>query len=73
MTLTDQDKQALIQVRLQAADESVADAKRSSAAESWRGAMNRAYYAMFHAAYALAVSRDTVCTKHTQLIAFFQN
>jgi uncharacterized protein len=72
VTLTDKDKQALVQVRLLAADESIADAKRSSDAKSWRGAMNRAYYAMFHAAYALAIAHDTVCSKHTQLIAFFQ-
>ena len=71
MRLTDEEKEALIQVRLTAARESIADARRSCEAGSWRGAMNRAYYAMFHAANALAVANAVVCSKHTHLLGFF--
>jgi uncharacterized protein len=70
--LTDEDKQALVRVRLHVAEESIADARRSSDAGSWRGAMNRAYYAMFHAANALAIANGVVCSKHTHLIGYFQ-
>jgi uncharacterized protein (UPF0332 family) len=72
LTLSSDEKKALVQVRLQAAAESIDDAKRLCAAESWRGAMNRAYYGMFHAANALALAHGAVCSKHTHLIAFFQ-
>lgn len=72
MTLSDVEKQDLVKVRLLAARESIADAQRSYEAGSWRGAMNRAYYAMFHAANSLAVASSVACSKHTHLISFFQ-
>jgi uncharacterized protein (UPF0332 family) len=36
----------------------------------WRGTINRAYYAMFYAVLALAVSKEVVISKHTHAIAF---
>ncbi len=72
MTLSDEEKKALLDARLRAARESLADAKRSLDAESLRGAMNRSYYAMFHAAAALAISRGVAHRKHSHLIGFFQ-
>lgn len=40
--------------------------------DSLRGAANRAYYAMFYAVSALAVSRGRSFRKHSGLIAYFQ-
>ena len=36
-----------------------------------RGAVNRAYYAMFYAVHALAVIREVSTSKNTGMIGFF--
>lgn len=40
-------------------------------ASLWRGAINRAYYAMFYAVLALTVINQQVISKHSGVIAFF--
>lgn len=38
----------------------------------WRGALNRLYYAAFYAARALLATRDLQASKHSGVIAVFQ-
>lgn len=72
MTLSEKDKVALVTIRLEAARQALRDAYSLAGSGSSRGAMNRAYYAMFHAVSALAISHGEVHKKHTHVIAFFQ-
>lgn len=72
MILSREDKVALVSARLEAAKQALKDARNLAESGSSRGAMNRAYYAMFHAVSALAISRSEMHKKHTHLIAFFQ-
>lgn len=72
MTLSDQERQELVDVRLQTARQMLEDARQLLNVDSLRSAVNRSYYAMFHAVSALSISRGLTHRKHTQLIAFFQ-
>ncbi len=57
MTLTEQDRKALVNVRLQNAKATLEDARKLFNENSMRGAVNRAYYSMFYAVSALAIYR----------------
>jgi len=72
MTLSENEKNALVEVKLENAWRTLNDAQLLLSNGSLRGAMNRAYYAMFHGTSALAISRGFIFKKHTQLIGFFQ-
>jgi uncharacterized protein (UPF0332 family) len=72
MTLAEEDLKALAKVRLENADKALDDAKTLFERDSLRGAANRAYYAMFYAVSALAVSRGRSFRKHSGLITYFQ-
>lgn len=61
----------LIQLRLQQAKESLEEAGVLFRSSLLRGAINRAYYAMFYAVLALAVLRQETTSKHSGVIAFF--
>ena len=61
----------LIQVRLQQAKESLEEAETLYRSALLRGAINRAYYAMFYAVLALTVLRQETTSKHSGVIAFF--
>ena len=61
----------LIAFRLHQADESIQEAKIIALASLWRGAINRAYYAMFYSVLALAVIKQQPTSKHSGVIAFF--
>jgi len=61
----------LVQLRLQQAKESLAEAKALFDVNLWRGTINRSYYAMFYAVLALAVQRQAITSKHSGLITFF--
>lgn len=61
----------LIQYRLTQARESLEEARVLFRDSYWRGAINRAYYAMFYGVLALAVYRQEATTKHSGVIAFF--
>ena len=64
-------EEQLIHVRLQQANESLEEAGILYRSTLLRGAINRAYYAMFYAVLALAVLRQEATTKHSGVIAFF--
>jgi len=69
--MSDDLQDELILYRLQQADESIQEAKTLAQNSLWRGAINRAYYAMFYAALALVVQKQQVISKHSGVIAFF--
>lgn len=58
--------------RLRLAAETVAEADTLIAAELWRGALNRLYYASFYAARAVLATRDLDSSRHSGVIALFQ-
>jgi uncharacterized protein (UPF0332 family) len=72
MTLSEEDRKVLTKVRLENADSTLDDAQPLFERNSLRGAANRAYYAMFYALSALAVSQGRSFRKHSGLIAYFQ-
>jgi uncharacterized protein (UPF0332 family) len=55
---------------MESARRSLADARLLHAAGSVRGAVNRAYYAMFYAASALAIAGGQSFSKHSALISY---
>ena len=62
----------LVLVRLATAQQMLDDAAMLRANGSLRSAVNRAYYAMFHTASALALSQGRSFSKHSGVISFFQ-
>lgn len=69
--MSDNPQANLIAFRLDQADESIQEAKILAQASLWRGAINRAYYAMFYSVLALAVIKQQPTSKHSGVIAFF--
>jgi uncharacterized protein (UPF0332 family) len=61
----------LVLARLQQAKDSLKEAETLNQAGLSRGAINRAYYAMFYIILALAVLRQKTTSKHSGVIAFF--
>ena len=72
MPITEEDREALIKVRIENAKSTLEDASQLLKSGSLRGAANRIYYAMFYAVSALAISQGLSFRKHTTLISFFQ-
>jgi uncharacterized protein len=62
---------SLVQYRLDQADESIVCARLLIDHQQHRGAVNRAYYAMFYAVLALLAIRRTTVSKHAGVIAQF--
>jgi len=58
--------------RLQVARDTLQEADVLIAANRWRGALNRLYYASFYAARALLATRDLDSARHSGVIALFQ-
>lgn len=66
------DRQTLIQLRLNQANETLEESQvLLDHAHSPRGVINRAYYAMFYAIQALALYKQHPVSKHSGNIAFF--
>ena len=61
----------LIHYRLEQARETLREAEILDREASWRGVINRSYYAMFYAVLALAVKYQESPSKHSGVIAFF--
>lgn len=64
-------RQFMIDYRLQQADDSIQESQTLIAAKLYRGAINRAYYAMFYAVQALMIQRKVRTSKHQGAIATF--
>ena len=63
---------ALAKYRLEQAHEALRDSHTLRAAGSLRGALNRVYYAAFHAARALLATKGLDASKHSGVIALFR-
>ena len=61
----------MIRFRIQQAHETIHESEILFEASYWRGAINRAYYAMFYAILALAVVKQVDASKHSGAITFF--
>ena len=61
----------LLSFRLEQAHESLREANVLRAAEANRGAVNRAYYAMFYALLALLSTKQLGTSKHSGAISLF--
>ncbi len=69
--MTQEQVRQLIRYRMRQAEETLREAEILSREGLWHGVINRAYYAMFYAALALAVLRSETVSKHTGVISFF--
>jgi uncharacterized protein (UPF0332 family) len=61
----------LAQYRINQAKETLKEAEILAREHSWRGVVNRAYYAMFYAVLSLAVVKEFSTSKHSGTLAFF--
>lgn len=68
MALTTDDKKAIITYRLQKADKAMVEAYDNAQLGHWSLVANRLYYAMFHAASALATDKGYATKSHAGLI-----
>jgi uncharacterized protein (UPF0332 family) len=62
---------ALCKYRFQQADETLCEARLLLEAGHFRGAVNRAYYAMFYALQVLLIKNKIRVSKHSGLISYF--
>lgn len=69
--MSTQQLRALLTYRLEQADETLREANILLSAGALRGAVNRAYYAMFYAALALLATRQLGSSKHSGVLALF--
>jgi len=67
--MTSEDRRRTIEAWLAKADEALADAAILLGRKSLSGTMNRCYYAMFYAAYALVIQDGLTLHKHRAVIS----
>ncbi len=65
------DVRAIVQYRMDQANEALKDARAANETASTPNAVNRAYYAMFYAALALLACRQIGTSRHSGAIAMF--
>jgi uncharacterized protein (UPF0332 family) len=71
MTISENERKALIQYRLEQAHLSADDAELLMKNEKIPAAINRIYYAVFYCVLALALKEGYKTSKHMQLIGWF--
>ena len=71
MTLQQEDRKALVSIRLQRAKETISEAKAIIQLGYWRIAVNRLYYACYYAASALLIKNGNTAHTHTGVINQF--
>ncbi len=69
MSLTTEERKALADYRLEKSDQSMVEAKDNARLGHWTLAANRLYYALFHAANALLVSKELTAKTHSGVIS----
>lgn len=62
----------LCQYRLKQADEALSEALLLQKTGHYRGAINRAYYAMFYAIQVLVIQNKVKVSKHSGVISYFE-
>jgi uncharacterized protein (UPF0332 family) len=65
-------REEIARARMQRAREALGEADLLIGALRWRGALNRLYYAAFYAARAVLATRDLDSSRHSGVIALFQ-
>jgi uncharacterized protein (UPF0332 family) len=71
MILSDEQRKDLVAIRMAKAEDALADASTLVDRGSCSGAINRCYYAMFHAVSALAIRDNCDFHKHRAVISWF--
>jgi len=71
MTLQHKNRDALVTIRLQRANETVLEAKANMQFGYWRIAANRLYYACYYAASALLIKNGITAHTHSGVINQF--
>ena len=71
MNLKPQDRNSLINYRLEQARLIIEDAKLLIDNKKYRSAVNRIYYGMFYSLLALGIKHKFKTSKHSQLIGWF--
>jgi uncharacterized protein (UPF0332 family) len=71
MSLSDEQRKHIVDVRMANAEQMLIDAANMLASGSLRSAANRCYYAVFYAASALAIRDNRNFRKHSSVIAHF--
>jgi uncharacterized protein (UPF0332 family) len=69
--MIDERLRELVRLRMQQAKETLHEAQILIAGQAYRGAVNRAYYAMFYAVLALLATRGLGSSKHSGAISLF--
>jgi uncharacterized protein (UPF0332 family) len=69
--MNEENRDERIRFRLTQATEVLREAKQLLDASLYRGAINRAYYAMFYSLLGLTVLKGISLSKHSGVIAFF--
>ena len=69
--MMDERLRELVKLRMQQAGETLHEAQILSAAHAGRGAVSRAYYAMFYAVLAILATRGLGSSKHSGVISLF--
>lgn len=67
----DQNRMDLCNYRFQQADEALSESRILLDAKYCRGALNRAYYAMFYALQVLVIKNKLKVSKHSGVISYF--
>lgn len=71
MIIEDNDRENLINYRLEQAKETISDVKLLIENNRLRSAVNRIYYGMFYSLLALGLANQFETSKHAQLIGWF--
>ncbi len=71
MTLSEKDRQELIEHYVEKAQNTIEDIKFFIENEKLLVAINRIYYGIFYMLSALAIKHQMITSKHTQLIGWF--
>lgn len=69
--MIDERLRELVKMRMQQAGETLREAEILSAEHTGRGAVNRAYYAMFYAVLAVLATKGLGSSKHSGAISLF--
>lgn len=69
--MIDQRLRELVRLRMQQAGETLREARILSSERAMRGAVNRAYYAMFYAVLAVLATKGLGSSKHSGVISLF--
>ena len=71
MTIEDDDRNSLINYRLEQANETINDVQLLIDNDRYRAAVNRIYYGMFYSLLALGLAYQFETSKHSRLIGWF--